>query len=78
VEGDAKPRLLMVAGAVLFVLLITCGNVSNLMLTRSLGRIKDFAVRAALGAKRSDLVRQLLMESLMLAFLGSLAGFVAV
>ncbi len=74
VEGDAKPRLLMVAGAVLLVLLITCGNVSNLLLTRSLGRIKDFAVRTALGARRADLVRQLLMESLLLALLGSLAG----
>jgi predicted permease len=74
VEGDTKPRLLMVAAAVLFVLLITCGNVSNLLLTRSLGRIKDFAVRAALGARRLDLVRQLLMESLLLALLGSLSG----
>jgi predicted permease len=73
-EGDAKPRLLMVAGAVLFVLLITCANVSNLLLTRSLGRIKDFAVRAALGARRVDLIRQLLTESLVLSLLGSTAG----
>ena len=74
VEGDARPRLLMVAGAVLFVLLITCGNVSNLLLTRSLGRIKDFAVRSALGARRVDLIRQLLTESLLLALLGSSFG----
>lgn len=74
VEGDSRPRLLMVAGAVLFVLLITCGNVSNLLLTRSLGRVKDFAVRAALGARRIDLVQQLLIESVLLALLGSSAG----
>jgi putative ABC transport system permease protein len=74
VQGDARPRLLMVAGAVLFVLLITCGNVSNLLLTRSLGRVKDFAVRAALGARRIDLVQQLLIESTLLALLGSSAG----
>jgi putative ABC transport system permease protein len=74
VEGDAKPRLLMVAGAVMFVLLITCGNVSNLLLTRFLGRVKDFAVRAALGARRVDLIRQFLTESVLLALLGSLVG----
>lgn len=74
VEGDTKPRLLMVAGAVLFVLLVTCGNVSNLLLTRSLGRVKDYAVRAALGAKRWDLVFQLLAESVLLATLGSAIG----
>jgi predicted lysophospholipase L1 biosynthesis ABC-type transport system permease subunit len=76
VEGEAKPRLLMVAGAVLFVLLITCGNVSNLLLTRSIGRVKDFAVRAALGARRMDLIRQLLTESLLLALLGTSFGLV--
>jgi putative ABC transport system permease protein len=74
VEGDAKPRLLMVAGAVVFVLLITCGNVSNLLLTRSIGRIKDFAVRAALGARRIDLIWQLLTESFLLALLGTSFG----
>ena len=74
VEGDARPRLLMVAGAVLFVLLITCGNVSNLLLTRSLGRIKDFAVRSALGARRVDLIWQLLTESLLLALFGTALG----
>jgi putative ABC transport system permease protein len=76
VEGDAKPRLLMVAGAVGFVLLITCGNLSNLLLTRSLGRMKDFAVRAALGARPIDLIRQLLAESLLLAGLGTSVGLI--
>ena len=74
VEGDVKPRLLMVAGAVLFVLMITCGNVSNLLLARSLGRVKDYAVRAALGAKRWDLVSQLLTESVLLAMIGTAFG----
>jgi len=74
VAGDAKPRLLMVAGAVLFVLLITCANVSNLLLNRSLGRVKDLSLRAALGARRRDLIRQLLTESVLLAVLGSGAG----
>jgi putative ABC transport system permease protein len=64
----------MVAAAVLFVLQITCGNVSNLLLTRSIGRVKDFAVRAALGARRMDLIRQLLTESLLLALLGTSFG----
>ena len=74
VEGDARPRLLMLAGAVLLVLFISCANVSNLFLARSLGRFKDFAVRAALGARRADLVRQLLTESLILAFEGTVLG----
>lgn len=74
VEDDAKPRILMMAGSVLFVLLIACGNVSNLLLTRSLGRIKDSAVRSALGAQRKALIQQLLIESVFLALLGAAAG----
>jgi putative ABC transport system permease protein len=74
VEGDSRSRLLMLAGAVVLVLFISCANVSNLFLARSLGRFKDFAVRAALGARRVDLVRQLLTESLLLAFGGTVLG----
>jgi putative ABC transport system permease protein len=74
VEGDSRPRLLMLAGAVVLVLFITCANVSNLFLARTLGRFKDFAVRSALGARRIDLIRQLLAESLLLAFAGSVSG----
>lgn len=75
VEGDSRSRLLMLAGAVVLVLFISCANVSNLFLARSLGRFKDFAVRAALGARRLDLVRQLLTESLLLAVGGTVLGF---
>jgi putative ABC transport system permease protein len=74
VEGDSRSRLWMLAGAVVLVLFISCANVSNLFLARSLGRFKDFAVRAALGARRVDLVRQLLSESLLLAFGGTVLG----
>jgi predicted permease len=74
VEGDAKPRLWMLAGAVVLVLFISCANVSNLFLARSLGRFKDFAVRAALGARRVDLIRQMLAESLLLALGGTMLG----
>ena len=73
-EGDARPRLLMLAAAVILVLFITAANVSSLFLARSLGRFKDFAVRTALGARRVDLVRQLLAESLLLALSGTLVG----